>query len=100
MMSGLTGLDFSTARLEEIANRIAAVERLFNLAAGLTDADDALPARFSEEPILVAGEERVLSVDAGARMRTDYYRARGWDDKGNPAPATLESLGIKKRTSP
>ena len=32
MMSGVTGLDFSTARLEEIANRIAAVERLFNLA--------------------------------------------------------------------
>jgi aldehyde:ferredoxin oxidoreductase len=100
MMSGLTGLDFSTARLEEIANRIATVERLFNLAAGLTDADDALPVRFGEEPILVGGEERVLSVEAGARMRKDYYQARGWDDKGNPAPATLESLEIKKRKSP
>lgn len=100
MMSGLTGLDFSTARLEEIANRIAAVERLFNLAAGLTEADDALPARFSCEPIPVAGEERVVSADAAARMRTDYYRARGWDDKGVPAASTLESLGVRKRTVP
>jgi len=100
MMSGLTGLDFSTARLEEIADRVAAVERLFNIEAGLTEADDALPARFSREPILVAGEERVVSAEASARMRTDYYRARGWDDKGNPEPSTLKSLGIAKRTLP
>jgi aldehyde:ferredoxin oxidoreductase len=100
MMSGLTGLDFSTARLEEIANRIAAVERLFNLAAGLTEADDTLPARFSREPILVAGEERVVSTNAVARMRMDYYRARGWDEQGNPTHATLESLAIGKRKSP
>lgn len=100
MMSGLTGLDFSTARLEEIANRIAAVEKLFNLAAGLSGADDALPARFSREPIRVAGEERVVSAEAGAKMRTDYYRARGWDDRGIPGPALLESLGIRKRKWP
>jgi len=93
MMSGLTGLDFSTARLEEIANRIAAVERLFNLSAGLTDADDTLPVRFSTEPIMVAGEERVVSAEAIVRMRGDYYRARGWDEKGRPTPELLESLG-------
>jgi len=100
MMSGLTGLDFSTARLEEIANRIAAVERLFNFAAGLTEADDVLPVRFSREPILVAGEERLVPTDAGARMRSDYYRARGWDERGIPTPALLASLGVKKRKSP
>ena len=94
MMSGLTGLDFSTARLEEIANRIAAVERLFNLSAGLTDADDTLPVRFSTEPIMVAGEERVVSAEAIVRMRGDYYRARGWDEKGRPTPELLESLGV------
>jgi aldehyde:ferredoxin oxidoreductase len=99
MMGGLTGLDFSTGRLEEVANRVAAVERLFNLAAGLTEADDALPARFSREPILVAGEERTVSAEAMARMRADYYRARGWDERGNPTTALVESLRIKKRDS-
>jgi aldehyde:ferredoxin oxidoreductase len=100
MMSGLTGLDFSTARLEEVANRIAAVERLFNLAAGLTESDDALPARFSREPILVAGEERAVSVDTIVRMRRDYYRARGWNERGDPLSALLDSLGIEKRKWP
>jgi aldehyde:ferredoxin oxidoreductase len=100
MMNGVTGLDFSTARLEEIANRVAAVERLFNLAAGFTSVDDALPERFSREPILVAGEERVLSGETVSRMRSDYYRARGWDHEGRPTSGVLQTLRIKPRSSP
>jgi aldehyde:ferredoxin oxidoreductase len=100
MMSGLTGLDFSAARLEEIANRTAAVEKLFNLSAGLTEADDTLPLRFSTEPIMVAGEERVVSTEAIVRMRRDYYRARGWDEKGSPTPELLESLGVVEWKAP
>jgi len=47
IVSGITGYDFSTARLEEIANRIAALERLFNLEAGLNpEEEDVLPSRF------------------------------------------------------
>lgn len=100
MMNGVTGLDFSTARLEEIANRVATVERLFNLEAGLTSADDTLPRRFSLDPILVAGEERVVSGEVISRMRADYYRARGWDDEGRPTSALLRSLRVKPRRSP
>ena len=99
MVSGVTGLDFSTARLEEIANRIATLEKLFNLEAGLTGADDTLPERFSREPIIVAGEEKVISREAQERMRRDYYLARGWDEDGNPTPGLLESLRIRKRKS-
>ncbi|MGB7296474.1 MAG: aldehyde ferredoxin oxidoreductase family protein [Candidatus Aminicenantales bacterium] len=100
MMSGITGLDFSTARLKEIANRVAAVERLFNLESGLTSADDTLPQRFSREPVSVAGEERVISVEASSRMRADYYRARGWDNEGNPTAGQLQSLRVRPRRSP
>jgi aldehyde:ferredoxin oxidoreductase len=97
MMSGVMGMDFSTARLEEIANRIAAVERLFNLASGLTSADDTLPQRFSSEPIIVAGEERVVSKEAIVRMRQDYYKARGWDEEGRPTRGLMASLRIAER---
>ena len=100
MMSGITGLDFSTARLEEIANRIATVERLFNLEAGLTSADDTLPERFSLEPIMVAGEERAVSEEAISRMRDDYYRARGWDAEGKPTSKLLQSLRVRPRRLP
>jgi aldehyde:ferredoxin oxidoreductase len=97
MVSGVTGLDFSTARLEEIANRISTLERLFNLEAGLTRADDMLPDRFSREPIIVAGEEKVVSREAQERMRRDYYRVRGWDEEGKPTPTLLQSSRINKR---
>ncbi len=97
MASGVTGLDFSTAVLEEVANRVAAVERLFNIEAGMTAADDTLPERFSREPIVVAGEERVIPPEVIDRLRSDYYRARGWDEEGKPAPRVLESLRIRRR---
>jgi len=97
MVSGVTGLDFSTARLEETANRIAALERLFNLEAGLTSADDLLPERFSREPIVVAGEGKIISREDQEKMRRDYYLARGWDEEGKPTPSLLKSLRIKKR---
>ncbi len=58
------------------------------------------PPRFSAEPINVAGEERVVSTAAIVRMRRDYYRARGWDEKGRPSPELLESLGINRLKTP
>ena len=98
MLTGVTGLDFSVARLEEIENRVATLERLFNLEAGATPADDALPPRFADEPILVAGEDRAVSFDAQERMRRDYYEVRGWDADGRPAPALLDHLRISGRS--
>ncbi len=96
MMSGVTGMDFSTARLDEIANRTAALERLFNLKTGATAADDFLPERFARVPITVAGRERVLSRAEQERMRADYYRAREWDEEGRPRPALLRSLHLEE----
>jgi aldehyde:ferredoxin oxidoreductase len=97
MASGVTGMDFSVARLEEIANRIATLERMFNLEAGARIEDDALPERFSQVPIVVAGEEKVVSLDSQDRMRRDYYRVRDWDEKGHPGEAVLKTLRIKGR---
>ncbi|MCX7973780.1 MAG: aldehyde ferredoxin oxidoreductase family protein [Candidatus Aminicenantes bacterium] len=97
MVSGVTGLDFSTVELERLANRVATLERLFNLEAGFGPEDDTLPKRFSLEPIIVAGEERVISQDLIRQLRSDYYRARGWDEAGRPPLRLLESLGLRKR---
>ena len=94
MMTGVTGLDFSEAKLEEIANRVATLERLFNVEAGASAEDDLLPPRFSEIPIVVAGEERVVSREAQARMRRDYYEVRGWDAAGRPIESLLDDLRI------
>ncbi len=84
MVSGVTGLDFSTRTLEEIANRVADLERVFNLEAGAKAEDDTLPERFSKEPIVVSGKERVIPKETIERMRNDYYTVRGWDEQGKP----------------
>ena len=97
MVKAVTGLDFSTAKLEEIANRIATQERLFNLAAGMKHTDDSLPERFSQEPIVVDGRERIAPGDVMESLKRDYYEVRGWDALGHPLESTLKSLGIKKQ---
>jgi len=97
MMTGLTGMDFSTARLEEIADRIATLERQFNLDAGLTEDDDVLPGRFSDVPIPVAGAARVVSRVDQERMRADYYEVRGWDKAGRPTEELKRALRIEGR---
>jgi len=97
MVSGLTGADFSTAHLEEIAERVATLERLFNLRAGFAAEDDTLPDRFVEETIPVEDRDRNIPREAMARMRSDYYSVRGWaEDSGLPLPETLETLNLKE----
>ncbi len=97
MVRGATGGDFSVAKLEEIANRVASLERLFNIEAGATAADDDLPERFSELPIVVEGKERRISREDKDRMRRDYYGIRHWDADGRPAPELLDALNIRRR---
>ncbi len=64
------------------------------LEAGATADDDRLPPRFSEVPILVAGEEKTVSGEAQERMRRDYYEVRGWDRAGRPSESLMRSLRI------
>jgi aldehyde:ferredoxin oxidoreductase len=97
MVSGATGLDFSVSRLEEIANRVATLERLFNTEAGMSAADDALPERFADHPVVIGGRERRVTVDDQEKMRRDYYRVRGWDENGVPGAGLLRACGITRR---
>lgn len=96
MASGVTGRDLSVAKLEEIENRVAALERQFNVEAGATADDDVLPGRFADVPIVVEGKERRVARDDQERMKRDYYRIRGWDEAGRPTPETRRALGIEE----
>jgi aldehyde:ferredoxin oxidoreductase len=98
MVGGVTGRDFSVARLEEIENRAATLERLFNVEAGATADDDVLPARFSDIPIVAEGKERRISREDQERMKRDYYRVRGWDERGRPTAELLRALRVEART--
>lgn len=99
VVSGVTGRDVSTAQLEEVADRVAVLERLFNLEAGAKLEDDSLPERFSDEPILVDGTERVILGETIARLRDDYYELQEWDRHGRPSRDLLRRLRIESRSA-
>ena len=84
--------DWSLERLELVGERIWNMEKQFNLAAGLTRADDTLPPRLLTEPAKT-GPAKGL-VNGLDKMLPEYYQLRGWDTEGVPTGDTLGRLGL------
>ncbi|MBX2823785.1 MAG: aldehyde ferredoxin oxidoreductase family protein [Gammaproteobacteria bacterium] len=84
--------DWDSERLLLTGERIWNLERRFNLAAGLTRADDTLPPRLLNDPAPAGvAKGRVAELDV---MLPEYYALRGWTDGGEPTAETLNRLGI------
>ena len=92
LMSAATGISFSTDEFMTIGARIWNLERLFNLKAGLTAADDRLPERLLKNPIK-SGPSKDL-VNRLGEMLPEYYRLRGWSSEGVPTKEKLTALGL------
>ncbi len=84
--------DWTEERLLASGERTWNLERQFNLAAGLTSADDTLPKRLLEVPAPGGtAKGKVCELDI---MLPEYYEARGWTKDGVPKKETLERLGM------
>jgi len=70
------GLDLSKEELQGLAADVADLVRSYNVREGVTEADDTLPRRFFTEPLPETGP--VMKPDDFARLKSDYYRLRGW----------------------
>jgi aldehyde:ferredoxin oxidoreductase len=93
MINSCLGTSYKAEDLLEIGERIWNLERLFNLQAGFSSADDILPDRLSSKPIPEGpGKGQTSQV---AEMRPAYYQLRGWSDQGEPLPETLNNLGLE-----
>ena len=92
LVSAATGVAYSLDDFVHIGERTWNVERLWNLKAGLTKADDSLPKRLLEEPHK-SGPSAGVTVDLDA-MLPIYYQQRGWDDEGVPSQEKLAELGL------
>jgi aldehyde:ferredoxin oxidoreductase len=82
LLSAGTGLDFNTDRLDKGLRGIIDVDRKLNIGFGIGPDADTLPHRFTHEP-LAEGPSKGETVPV-KRMVKQYYRLRGWDDRGNP----------------
>jgi aldehyde:ferredoxin oxidoreductase len=92
LLTAVSGFHYDGDDLMQIGERVYNLERLYNLREGFTDADDSLPRRLLEEPV-VAGPSAGWTVKL-APMLKEYYQFRGWDKHGVPTQARLKSLGL------
>jgi aldehyde:ferredoxin oxidoreductase len=85
----ITGTGYTLDGLNFLGERVWNLERLFNLRAGLTGADDTLPARITREPRV---KDRVVDLE---KLLPQYYRLRGWDESGVPTREKLKALNLE-----
>lgn len=87
-----TGVDYTYEDFLKIGERTWNLERLWNLRAGLTKADDSLPQRLLKEAHK-EGPSAGVTVNLGAMLPV-YYQERGWDKDGVPIQDKLAELGL------
>jgi aldehyde:ferredoxin oxidoreductase len=104
------GIESTGAGLLEIGERIVNLERLYNVRAGFSRAQDYLPRRFVDEPLTIRATDSDSETGAtrlGAPLRVGqlfdfdamldrYYHLRGWGADGCPTSATLARLDLSE----
>lgn len=95
LLNAGVGASYSVENIYRVGERIWNQTKLFNLREGFTRADDHLPIRMAEEGLPDPGVEgqRIPQADLDY-MLDDYYRLRGWDERGVPREEKLRELGI------
>ncbi|MEE9334399.1 MAG: aldehyde ferredoxin oxidoreductase family protein [Granulosicoccaceae bacterium] len=92
MVADACGDHWTEEKLIETGERIWNIERIFNLRAGLSAADDTLPPRLLETPAPSGvAKGRVAELDV---MLPEYYSLRGWTPAGIPNAQTLARLAL------
>lgn len=84
--------DWTAEGLMETGERIWNLERQFNMAAGLTAADDNLPQRLLKDAAKTGPAKG--NVNHLEKMLPEYYQLRGWTAEGIPTSQTLSRLSI------
>ena len=92
LLTTATGVSYTTEAFMQAGDRIWNMERLFNLASGLSAKDDTLPERLLKDPMPAGPCKGELSkLD---QMLPEYYTLRGWDAKGVPTKEKKAELGL------
>jgi aldehyde:ferredoxin oxidoreductase len=93
MLRLVTGWDVTAAELQTTAERIVAAKKLFNIRAGWTPAEDALPPRMLDRP-LDDDPAAQLTAEQLAAAIASYNAARGWTLEGYVPPSRLAALAL------
>ncbi len=100
LLNSAAGTDVDGSFFDHLGERIWNTTRLFNIREGMDISQERLPRRFTEEP-LPSGPykgHRITEEDMHYLLQ-DYYRTRGWDEKGVPTSRILEKTGVVRDKS-
>ena len=91
-----SGRELSEEEMLAAGERTFNVEKAFNTRCGATRADDTIPRRFFEEPLLGGPSGgAVVEEDKFNRILDEYYEARQFNPgNGLPTRTGLEKLGL------
>ena len=82
LLTAGTGLKFTPQKVDEALKGVINRDRKMNIDFGIEAAHDTLPRRFTSEPLKEgASKGQVVPVE---RMVKEYYKIKGWDEKGVP----------------
>ena len=95
LLSAGLGKEVTAAELLVAGERIWNLNRLFNLKAGFTAADDRLPEKAMKKALKNGPNDgRVFSAEDFAATKQLYYQLRDWDAEGVPSAEKLDALGL------
>ena len=85
ILKATIGMDMDSKKLRSIAAAIIDNTRRFNLREGLTPEEDRIPRRFFRE--VLPETQKIITENQMERLMADYYRERGWNERGEPTAA-------------
>jgi aldehyde:ferredoxin oxidoreductase len=92
MLEAYTGIKLTPEELITIGERTFNLEWLFNIRHGVHM--DNLPVKFRTPIAEGPSKGAFISEEDVIRMKRDYFKARGWDEKGIPTEETKKRLGL------
>lgn len=93
LLNAVCGTNHTGETILQAGERIWNLEKLFNLKAGIDSGQDKLPKRLLAEPIPEGPSKGWTNKLSD--LLPEYYKERGWTEKGIPTDERLKSLGLK-----
>lgn len=92
----VTGMNKSVEDLITVADRVYAIERMFNVREGADRSFDKIPYRFTHEPIPEGpAKGKYVNEEMMNKLLDETYEKRGYDRKtGAPTKDTLKNLKL------
>jgi aldehyde:ferredoxin oxidoreductase len=93
LATAITGKTVNAKMLFTVGERLANVERLFNVRHGVSSAEDRLPEMFFDKEYNSGGEPS-KPIAWMEPMKQEFYKVMGWDQSGRPSRQKLEELDL------